>query len=91
MATRVIRLATRKRGFFGWLFFLIFIAFNALMVAWLIAAIAIVPQPSSAVAAIADSVGFGTILFVWVVGAVFTGAFALLTRSRPTIVEEHVD
>jgi hypothetical protein len=34
--SRIIRTEKRKRGFFGWIFLLLFIVFNLLMGAWLI-------------------------------------------------------
>ena len=37
-------------------------------------------------AAIGTGLGIGTILFVWMFGAVITGLFALLTRGSKTIV-----
>nr|WP_319498041.1 hypothetical protein [uncultured Cohaesibacter sp.] len=93
MAT-VVRREIRKRGFFGWVFFLLFIAFNALMLLWLVLGVNAMSDTEAVSAAeqagktIGSAIGVGMILFVWVVGAVITGLFALLTRGRKTIVEE---
>jgi hypothetical protein len=93
---RVIRREVRKRGFFGWLFLLIFFAFNALMVAWLISywnSISGMVAPGSdagrAGAAIGATLGTGAIFFVWVTGAVVTGLLALLTRGGKSYIEEY--
>lgn len=83
-----------KRGFFGWLFLLIFLGWNVLMVMWLFA----VGDHSSGViatsqseaeragAAIGTGIGIMMILFVWCIGAVITGLLALLTRGGKTVV-----
>lgn len=93
MAT-VVRREVRKRGFFGWLFLLIFIGWNALMVWWLaaygshLAGTEAVSDAQRAGKAIGGTIGVGMILFVWLVGAVVLGLFALLTRGRRTIISE---
>lgn len=97
MAT-VIRRETRKRGFFGWLFLLIFLGFNALMLIWLIAYWSSVGNLVDAAAsdaeragsAIGGAIGTSMLLFFWVCGAVITGLLAFLTRGHKTIVEETV-
>ncbi|WP_394700925.1 hypothetical protein [uncultured Cohaesibacter sp.] len=94
MMATVVRREIRKRGFFGWVFFLLFIAFNALMLLWLVLGVNAMSDTEAVSAAeqagktIGSAIGVGMILFVWVVGAVITGLFALLTRGRKTIVEE---
>ena len=94
---KIIRREVRRRGFFGWIFLLIFLAFNALMLAWVITSgtmiNALPPSSGSADYAgrlIGSAVGFGAIIFVWTAGAVITGLFALLTRGRKTYIEETV-
>ncbi|MFP9138688.1 hypothetical protein ACLI1C_16030 [Devosia sp. XGJD_8] len=95
MAT-IIRKETRKRGFFGWIFMILFILFNVLMLAWMIGGMnaatstAAVGQAEEAGRAIGTAMGAGIILFIWVAGAVILGLFALLTRGRKTIIEETV-
>lgn len=91
---RVVRKEIRKRGFFGWLFLIIFLLFNALMLAWIIGYwvnIGQLVQTSDAEragAAIGATIGTGLILFVWVAGTVILGLLALLTRGRKYYVEE---
>lgn len=94
MAT-IVRREVRKRGFFGWLFLLIFLGFNALMLLWVIDAAsrvadleAATSQAEEAGRAVGGVIGFGMILFVWTAGSVILGLLALLTRGRKTIVTE---
>lgn len=93
MAT-IIRREVRKRGFFGWLFLLLFFAFNALMVIWLLSywshlgAMHTASEAERTGVAIGGTIGSGLIFIVWVGGAVILGLFALLTRGRKTIIEE---
>jgi len=95
---KIVRREIRKRGFFGWIFLLLFLGFNALMVLWLVSYwSAISGGPSSggdaarAGHAIGATIGTGMIFFFWTAGAVITGLFALLTRGRKTYIEESVD
>ncbi|WPZ13221.1 hypothetical protein T8J41_13755 [Nitratireductor rhodophyticola] len=95
MAT-VIRKEIRKRGFFGWFFLLIFLAFNALMLLWMFsywgtigdAASTADSDAAKAGTAIGGAIGTTMLMFIWVCGSVITGLLALLTRGRKTIVEE---
>lgn len=85
---------TRRRGFFGWVFLLIFIGWNVLMVAWLIAGAggsaevmnAADSEAGRAGAAVGAGIGVIMILFVWCIGAVITGLLALVTRGSKTVV-----
>ena len=92
--TTTIRKEVRKRGFFGWLFLLLFLGFNALMVLWLVnygTFLAGHESPDDAARigkAIGGAMGVGMIIFIWLAGAVILGLFALLTRGRKTIVTE---
>lgn len=93
--TRIIRRETRKRGFFGWVFLIIFVLFNLYMAYALFAGLANVgssPMPDSeagrAGAAIGTTIGLGLILGIWASGAVITGLLALLTRGNKVVVEE---
>jgi hypothetical protein len=93
---RIIRKETRKRGFFGWLFLLTFLAFNCLMAAWLISYWTTIGQmiPSgdaeAAGTAIGATIGTSMLLGMWMAGAVILGLFVLLSRGRKTIIEETV-
>lgn len=71
----------RRRGFFGWLFLLVFIGWNVLMLLWMIAAMS---QAGSNAAA--GGVAFVLILIVWALGSVVTGILALLTRGSKTVI-----
>lgn len=91
----VVRREVRKRGFFGWLFLIIFLAFNALMIAWLISYWGTIgnhlqtgSEAEQAGTAIGATLGTGMIFVFWVLGAIVTGLLALLTRGGKTIVEE---
>jgi hypothetical protein len=95
---RIIRREVRKRGFFGWVFLLIFLGFNGLMVLWLFSywsqigsSLSSGSQAERAGSAIGATVGTGMILFFWMAGAVITGFLALLTRGRKTYIEERID
>lgn len=93
MAT-VVRREIRKRGFFGWLFLILFVLFNAFMLWAVVAGIndmASLPAETGAEQAgkaIGGAIGFAMLMLVWVAGAVILGLFALLTRGRKTIVED---
>jgi hypothetical protein len=60
------------RGFFGWVFLIVFLAFNLFMLAWMVRYWQL----------IGAALPTGAILFVWVCGAVITGLLAILTRGR---------
>jgi hypothetical protein len=96
MAT-IVRREVRKRGFFGWLFLLLFLGFNVFMVMWMVSAVALVADGPAAVTeaekagrAIGAGIGMTFILVIWALGAVVTGLLALLTRGSRTIVTEEV-
>ncbi|WP_394689017.1 hypothetical protein [Hoeflea sp.] len=92
---KVIRREVRKRGFFGWVFLLLFLGFNALMALLFfggMSGVADMPAANSeaemAGRAIGATMAGGMILVVWALGAVITGLLAILTRGSKTIVEE---
>lgn len=91
---RVIREERRRRGFFGWIFLLIFWGWNAFMIYALVGGLANVSnqaQPTTeagrAGQAIGVTIGAGMIIALWVAGAVIFGLMALFTRGRAYTVE----
>ena len=94
MATTT-RIEKRKRGFFGWIFLIIFWVFNAFMVLWMIGGIMATSELASttksdaeaAGAAIGSAIGFGMVLFIWVIGAGLLGLFVMMTRGKKVIIE----
>jgi hypothetical protein len=94
---RVVRREVRRRGFFGWVFLIIFLGFNALMAAWMIGAWNIMGNQMGTSASDAERAGTaiggviasGVILWIWVLGAIVTGLLALLTRGSKTVIEEY--
>jgi hypothetical protein len=94
--SRIVRREVRKRGFFGWVFLLVFLGFNGLMLLWLgtyWANIAPLVNEGSEAAkaggAIGGAIGTGMIMTLWLIGALITGLLALLTRGGKTVVEEY--
>ena len=92
---RIVRTEKRKRGFFGWVFLLLFLSFNALMVVWLFSYWnTVLPMTGTgseagrAGAAIGTAMGTGVIISIWTCGSVVLGLFVLFTRGRKVIVEE---
>ena len=86
----------RKRGAFGWLFFLVFILWNALMVLFLISMIISTNNFLQTVNAGAEGTGtaigagssFLFLIIVWALGSVITGLLALVFRGNKTIVRK---
>ena len=64
--------------------------YNLLMVAWLVGGVSAVSEKTATLAtdaeragaAIGTGLGVTMILIIWVIGAVITGLFALLTRPK---------
>jgi hypothetical protein len=92
----VVRREIRKRGFFGKLFKFLFIAFNVLMLIWMIAywvqvGHMITDATSEAVktgAAVGTTLGTTFILFFWAAGSLVLGLLTMLSRGAKIIIEE---
>jgi hypothetical protein len=85
-----------RRGFFGWLFLIVFWGFNLLMAGWLISYWHVLGQmqtaPNEAAGhAIGSVIGTSIVVLFWVAGAVVFGLLAMLTRGRKTVIVEHSD
>jgi hypothetical protein len=92
---RVVRHERRQRGVFGWIFLILFWAFNAYMLYALSAGISAVNHTASpadefsqAGRTIGIGLGVGFLLTVWVAGAVILGLFVLFSRGSTVIIEE---
>lgn len=96
---KTIRIETRKRGFMGKLFSLIFWVFNGLMFLWLFFAIkgtaelgaTMATDAEQAGAAIGATLGFGMLLSIWVMGAIIFGLLSYMTRGSKVITETVVE
>ena len=94
---KTISREVRKRGFFGWIFLLLFIGFNILMAMWLFSywsllgdGINSADKAKATGTAIGGTIGTSMLLFIWVLGDIITGALALMTRGRKMIITETV-
>jgi hypothetical protein len=92
---KVIRREVRRRGFFGWVFLILFLGFNAVMALVFVYLVALSPaitdagsEAASAGYALGAGLAVGMVLVVWALGALITGLLALLTRGSKTIVED---
>lgn len=91
---RIVRREKRRRGFFGWLWLLAFVAFNGFMLFQVIKYWdSILPtgdhkRPGGALAFLSIT---AFLALGWLLGAVVLGTFALLTRGRTVLVEEIED
>ena len=95
--TKIIRRESRRRGFFGWIFLLLFVGFNIFM-AWAFvagmanaASVEVANDAESAGRAIGGAIGASMLLGIWASGAVIFGILVLLSRGRKTIIEEVVE
>jgi NADH:ubiquinone oxidoreductase subunit 6 (subunit J) len=96
MAT--IQREVRKRGFFGKLAKFLFIAFNLLMLLWLItywvSAGNLMSEMQSeaerAGGAVGATLATGMLLFFWVAGALILGLITLFTRGQRTLITEDI-
>lgn len=79
-----------KRGFFGKIFKWSFIAFNVLMLVWLISGMnaaangtaQAATEAGRAGAAVGTAIGAGIVIGVWAVGDIILGMLVLFTRPK---------
>jgi hypothetical protein len=83
----------RKRGFFGWVFLLVFLCWNALMAYWLVKVMGAMGNMGAPGADVGENgrtaaqvASFGIILLVWALGSVITGLPVMMTRGSKTVV-----
>jgi hypothetical protein len=94
---KTIRREVRKRGFFGWVFLVIFWLFNALMVWFLYDVSVRVGTYSRQIGATEYRtteialMNIAAVLFFWALGSVITGLLAYFTRGPKTIIEETIE
>lgn len=94
--SRIVRTEVRKRGFFGKLVKLAFIAFNILMAVWVFGGLATLSDGAANLSNDYERAGFGAgavmgmgaLVFLWAAGDVILGLFVLFTRGKKTIIEE---
>lgn len=87
-----------KRGFFGWVFALVFWAWQLLMAAWLITSLNLTTgQYASATSdaartgtAIGTTIGMTFLLLVWALGSLIFGMLMFFTRGKKTTVIRQV-
>jgi len=84
-----VQLRKPKRSFIGKLFKWTFVAFNILMMAWLVGGFNnatkgydSLNQAEQAGAAIGTGIGMALLLGIWVIGSIILGLFVLLTRPK---------
>ncbi|MFB2530687.1 hypothetical protein ACEYYA_00800 [Paracoccus sp. p3-h83] len=95
MSTTVTRIEKRKRGVFGWLFLLLFIGFNLLMLFAFISGVGgsaeqashLTTEAERAGAALGTALGAGFLLSIWAAGAIILGIIVMLTRGKKIITE----
>jgi hypothetical protein len=93
---KTIRREVRRRGFFGWVFLILFLGWNALMAFAMFAGLRDSGEGMQAAEmpdayAAGTAIGVGLLLVLWAVGSVIFGLLALLTRGPVTVIEEAAD
>jgi hypothetical protein len=93
--SRRVETHIRKLGLFGWLFRIVFWAFNVFMALWawltsvglsrLHQAVGTSPAAKAGYD-VGVAIDIGALAFLWLAGAVILGLFVLLTRGRKTVV-----
>lgn len=89
----------RRRGFFGWLFLLVFWAFNAFMLWVLFVGLSGNAATYAKLASDAErsghaagtAIGVTMIMTFWALGAVILGLAAYFTRGRREMIEVQVE
>ncbi|MEI8715864.1 MAG: hypothetical protein EOS05_10370 [Mesorhizobium sp.] len=92
------RIEKRKRGFFGMIFWWMFLAFNALMGLWIFYAIKISSEHFQATAdaasqagtAIGGTLAVGMLLWLWLFGDIILGLLVALSRGKKVTIERTV-
>lgn len=92
--TTSYQIERRKRGPIGWVFLVLFWAFNAFMLISLLSGVSnvsthydsLTTSAEKSGAAIGTSIGITMLLGLWMAGAVILGIFVLLTRG-PKVIE----
>lgn len=92
---KTVRIERHRRGFFGWIFRVLFLVFNVFMLlvilrtlyaAWSISESALGDDTTGARTGAAAAVILG-ILAIWVVGGLFLGVLSYVTRGNKVITE----
>jgi hypothetical protein len=92
----MVTLVKRRRGFFGWVFLLLFLIFNVAMALWVVGAWQAsndlasntTDQAAQVGIAVGGFIAGAALLWIWLFGAIITGLLAFLTRSGKTVVVE---
>jgi hypothetical protein len=95
----IVQRHVRKRGFFGKIFKFLFIAFNALMLIWVISywiTLGGMFQSAATEATktgmeIGATIGTGALLFLWVAGSVILGLITHLSRGSTVVIASPTD
>lgn len=92
---QITRIEKRKRGFFGWIFLILFWGFNIAMIFSLFAGVNETAQSGAQLSgdaeraghAIGTAIGVGMLLAVWAFGSIILGFMVMMTRGKKVIVE----
>lgn len=90
-----VRTERYRRGFFGWIFLILFWGFNALMAYATFVGLSgsaedmaqLTTDAEKAGYAAGTAIGASFILIVWAAGALILGLFVMFTRGRKVITE----
>ena len=93
MARKLIE--RRRRGFFGWIFLVIFWAANGVMALWLFSAMGewgklaqrTMSEAEKTGTGLGIAMGLGVIFSIWACVAAVTGLFAYMSRGPKEIIE----
>lgn len=91
----ITRTEKRQRGVFGWIFLILFWAFQLIMVLWFVGGLSAAGDTAAGMtnemeragAAVGTAIGASMIIALWAFGTIIFGALALLTRGKKIIVE----